>query len=245
MDLKNGITKIQLNVKESIMAKVLIVEDNRQIVEVLKKYLKHAGYEADAVYDGKSALAAFEQQHYELILLDIMLPELDGYAVCQEIRKSSIIPIIMITAKSEDADRILGLEIGADDYIVKPFSSKEVVARINALLRRIQFEKTNTKKQFTCGDILIDVASKEVTAAGNRLSLTKKEFDLLLLFVQFPKKVFTRENLLDSVWGIDYFGDPRTVDSHMKRLRAKLKAGASICHIQTIWGAGYAFEVTS
>lgn len=227
------------------MAKILIVEDNRQIVEVLKKYMLHAGYEVEAVYDGKAALEAFEKQPYALILLDIMLPELDGYGVCREIRKTSTVPIIMITAKSEDADRILGLEIGADDYIVKPFSSKEVVARVNALLRRIQFEKTNTEKRIVCEDILIELETKTVSAAGNTLSLTKKEFEMLLLFAQFPKKVFTRENLLDSVWGVDYFGDPRTVDSHMKRLRAKLKTSGSVCHIQTIWGAGYAFEVKS
>ncbi|WP_321386895.1 response regulator transcription factor [uncultured Enterococcus sp.] len=226
------------------MANVLIVEDNRQIVEVLKKYLTHAEYTVDAVYDGKHALEVFRNQSYDLILLDIMLPELDGYAVCREIRKVSTIPIIMITAKSEDADRILGLEIGADDYIVKPFSSKEVVARVNALLRRIQFEKVGTEPRLSCGDIVMEVETKEVSAAGNKLSLTKKEYEMLLLFVQFPKKVFTRENLLDSVWGVDYFGDPRTVDSHMKRLRAKLKASESVCHIQTIWGEGYAFEVS-
>lgn len=226
------------------MSKLLIVEDNRQIVEVLKKYLVHADYEVDAVYDGKHALEAFERQRYELILLDIMLPELDGYAVCREIRKGSTVPIIMITAKSEDADRILGLEIGADDYIVKPFSSKEVVARVNALLRRVQFEKASTEQRVSCGDIIIEIETKEALVAGGKLTLTKKEFDLLLLFAQFPKKVFTRENLLDSVWGIDYFGDPRTVDSHIKRLRAKLKKSASVCHVQTIWGEGYAFEVS-
>lgn len=226
------------------MSKLLIVEDNRQIVEVLKKYLVHADYEVDAVYDGKQALEAFERQHYELILLDIMLPELDGYAVCREIRKGSTVPIIMITAKSEDADRILGLEIGADDYIVKPFSSKEVVARVNALLRRVQFEKTSTEQRVSCGDLIIEIETKEVLVVGSKLTLTKKEFDLLLLFAQFPKKVFTRENLLDSVWGVDYFGDPRTVDSHIKRLRAKLKKSDSICHVQTIWGEGYAFEVS-
>lgn len=226
------------------MSKLLIVEDNRQIVEVLKKYLVHADYEVDAVYDGKQALEAFERQRYELILLDIMLPELDGYAVCREIRKGSTVPIIMITAKSEDADRILGLEIGADDYIVKPFSSKEVVARVNALLRRVQFEKTSTEQRVSYGDLIIEIETKEVLVVGSKLTLTKKEFDLLLLFAQFPKKVFTRENLLDSVWGVDYFGDPRTVDSHIKRLRAKLKKSHSVCHVQTIWGEGYAFEVS-
>ncbi|MBP1045975.1 response regulator transcription factor [Enterococcus sp. BWM-S5] len=227
------------------MPKLLIVEDNRQIVEVLKKYLIHADYEVNAVYDGKEALASFERQRYDLILLDIMLPELDGYAVCRKIRETSTVPIIMITAKSEDADRILGLEIGADDYIVKPFSTKEVVARVNALLRRVQFEKAGTDRRISYEDIRIDIETKEVAAAGSKLALTKKEFDLLLLFVQFPKKVFTRENLLDSVWGVDYFGDARTVDSHIKRLRAKLKNSDSVCHIQTIWGAGYAFEVTT
>jgi DNA-binding response OmpR family regulator len=226
------------------MSKVLIVEDNRQIVEVLKKYLTHADYEVDAVYDGKHALEVFKHQHCELILLDIMLPELDGYTVCREIRKVSTVPIIMITAKSEDADRILGLEIGADDYIVKPFSAKEVVERVNALLRRVQFEKTTTEQRVACGDLTIEIENKEAVIAGNKLVLTKKEFDLLLLFAQFPKKVFSRENLLDSVWGVDYFGDPRTVDSHIKRLRAKLKGSSSVCHIQTVWGAGYAFEVT-
>ncbi|MGC6768111.1 response regulator transcription factor [Enterococcus sp. LJL128] len=225
------------------MQKVLIIEDNRQIVDVLEKYLTQAGYGCVHVYDGAEALAAFHSDTFELVLLDIMLPNVDGYSICKKIRETSITPIIMITAKTEDADRILGLEIGADDYIVKPFSPKEVIARINALLRRIDFEKGSKEVQICYGNITIDLDTKTVFIGQQRLRLTKKEFELLVLFVKFPKKVFSRENLLDSVWGLDYFGDPRTVDSHIKRLRVKLNEGTSSCRIKTIWGAGYALEV--
>ncbi|MCB5953537.1 response regulator transcription factor [Enterococcus sp. CWB-B31] len=225
------------------MQKILIIEDNHQIVDVLEKYLQKEGYETKHIYDGKEALDLFPTEPADLILLDIMLPNVDGFTICKKIRRTSIVPIIMITAKSEDADRILGLEIGADDYIVKPFSPKEVVARIKALLRRIDFEKNTVDSALFYGNIFIDQKTKEIKIGHSKVILTKKEFELLILFLQYPKKVFTRENLLDSAWGIDYYGDPRTVDSHIKRLRVKLKTAGSSCKIKTIWGEGYALEV--
>ncbi|MCB5952956.1 response regulator transcription factor [Enterococcus sp. BWT-B8] len=225
------------------MQKILIIEDNHQIVDVLEKYLQKEGYETKHIYDGKEALDLFPTEPADLILLDIMLPNVDGFTICKKIRRTSIVPIIMITAKSEDADRILGLEIGADDYIVKPFSPKEVVARIKALLRRIDFEKNTVDSALFYGNIFIDQKTKEIKIGHSKVILTKKEFELLILFLQYPKKVFTRENLLDSAWGMDYYGDPRTVDSHIKRLRVKLKTAGSSCKIKTIWGEGYALEV--
>ncbi|MBL1229958.1 response regulator transcription factor [Enterococcus sp. BWB1-3] len=225
------------------MQKILIIEDNHQIVDVLEKYLQKEGYETKHIYDGKEALDLFPTEPADLILLDIMLPNVDGFTICKKIRRTSIVPIIMITAKSEDADRILGLEIGADDYIVKPFSPKEVVARIKALLRRIDFEKNTVDSALFYGNIFIDQKTKEIKIGHSKVILTKKEFELLILFLQYPKKVFTRENLLDSAWGMDYYGDPRTVDSHIKRLRMKLKTAGSSCKIKTIWGEGYALEV--
>ncbi|MBO0452383.1 MULTISPECIES: response regulator transcription factor [Enterococcus] len=223
--------------------KLLIIEDNTQIVDVLNRYLKEAGYETDVVYDGKDALPYFDSHPVDFILLDIMLPHVNGFEICQQIREKSTVPIIMITAKSEDADRILGLEVGADDYIIKPFSPKEVLYRIKAIMRRIDFEKESMIKQLTLGSMRLLLENRQAVVQDKELKLTKKEFELLVLFAKYPNKVFTRDNLLDTVWGYDYYGDSRTVDSHIKRLRAKLKkAGVSDWQIETVWGEGYRIE---
>lgn len=222
---------------------VLIIEDNKQIVNVLSRYLREAGYETAAIYDGQDALPYFDTHPVDFVLLDIMLPNVDGFEICQQIRAKSIVPIIMITAKSEDADRILGLEVGADDYIIKPFSPKEVLSRINAILRRIHFEKESTPKLLQLGTLQLHLDNRKAFYQAAEIRLTKKEFELLVLFASYPQKVFSRDNILDAVWGYDYYGDSRTVDSHIKRLRAKLKqAGVTACQIETVWGEGYRLE---
>lgn len=225
--------------------KILIIEDNEQIVDVLTRYLKEANYETAVVYDGKEALPYFTTHSADFILLDIMLPHVNGFEICQQIRERSTVPIIMITAKTEDADRILGLEVGADDYVIKPFSPKEVLYRIKAIMRRIDFEKGTTLKQLTLGSLRLVLESRQAFFHDQAVKLTKKEFELLVLFAKYPHKVFTRDNLLDAVWGYDYYGDSRTVDSHIKRLRAKLKdVGVTDCQIETVWGEGYRIEDT-
>lgn len=221
--------------------KILIIEDNEQIVDVLTRYLKKAEYETAVIHDGKEAFPYFEKHPVDFVLLDIMLPNVDGFTICQQIREKSTVPIIMITAKSEDADRILGLEVGADDYIIKPFSPKEVLSRIRAILRRIHFEKEPTSNQLSLGSLGLFLEKRQAIVNEQELKLTKKEFELLVLFAKYPNKVFTRDNLLDAVWGYDYYGD-----SHIKRLRAKLKkAGIADCQIETVWGEGYRIEVRS
>lgn len=226
--------------------KILIIEDNEQIVDVLTRYLNKAEYETAVIHDGKDALPYFEQNQVDFVLLDIMLPNVNGFTICQQIREKSTVPIIMITAKSEDADRILGLEVGADDYIIKPFSPKEVLSRIKAILRRIHFEKEPTITQLSLGSLRLFLEKRQAIVNEREIKLTKKEFELLVLFAKYPNKVFTRDNLLDAVWGYDYFGDSRTVDSHIKRLRAKLKkASVTDCQIETVWGEGYRIEVHS
>lgn len=226
--------------------KILIIEDNEQIVDVLTRYLNKAEYETAVIHDGKDALPYFEQNQVDFVLLDIMLPNVNGFTICRQIREKSTVPIIMITAKSEDADRILGLEVGADDYIIKPFSPKEVLSRIKAILRRIHFEKEPTITQLSLGSLRLFLEKRQAIVDEQEIKLTKKEFELLVLFAKYPNKVFTRDNLLDAVWGYDYFGDSRTVDSHIKRLRAKLKkASVADCQIETVWGEGYRIEVHS
>lgn len=215
--------------------KILIIEDNEQIVDVLKRYLNKEEYETAVIHDGKEALPYFDKHSVDFVLLDIMLPNVDGFTICQQIREKSTVPIIMITAKSEDVDRILGLEVGADDYIIKPFSPKEVLSRIKAILRRIHFEKEPSVNQLSLGSLRLFLEKRQAIVNQQEIKLTKKEFELLVLFAKYPNKVFTRDNLLDAVWGYDYYGDSRTVDSHIKRLRAKLKkAGVTDCQIETV-----------
>ncbi len=221
--------------------KILIIEDNDQLRPMLARFLVSEGYEVSEAKDGECGLDIFSKSEIELVLLDIMLPGIDGYEVCKIIRTKSMVPIIMITAKSEDHDKILGLDVGADDYIVKPFSHQEIAARIRAIMRRI--EPAYPVKKSTVG---LEVSSKlyEVALFNESIHLTKKEFELLHHFTEYPNQLFSRDHLLDSVWGMDYYGDFRTVDSHIKRLREKLKTSNSVnWQIKTIWGKGYLFEV--
>lgn len=220
---------------------ILVVDDNEQIVDILSQYIKKEGWPMLAAKTGEEALALFDAAEPSLILLDIMLPGLDGLEVCRRIRRVSSVPILMITAKDEDADRILGLDIGADDYIVKPFSPGEVMARIRAVLRRIP--AAAEKEMLVIGELSIHLPSLSVTLSGHKLNLTRREVELLYTLAASPGRVFTRDNLLTIVWGYEFAGNYRAVDSHIKRLRAKLDAYPhDTFTIATVWGAGYKFE---
>ena len=219
---------------------ILVVDDNAQIVDILSQYIKKEGWPMLAAKTGEEAIALFDAAEPSLILLDIMLPGLDGLEVCRRIRRVSSVPILMITAKDEDADRILGLDIGADDYIVKPFSPGEVMARIRAVLRRIPAAE---KEMLVIGELSIHLPSLSVTLSGHKLNLTRREVELLYTLAASPGRVFTRDNLLTIVWGYEFAGNYRAVDSHIKRLRAKLDAYPhDTFTIATAWGAGYKFE---
>ena len=224
------------------MYRILIADDNKQITNILSSYAKNEGYTPIVAKDGKEALEIFRNDKIDICLLDVMMPILDGFELCRTIRKESNVPIIMVTAKGEDYERIMGLDIGADDYIVKPFSPAEVMARVRVVMRRLDL-KIQTKNSVTYGNLTVDLDNYTVKIDETYIALTKKEIELLWTFVTNPDKVFSRDNLLDSLWGFDYFGDTRTVDSHIKRLRAKLDA---VKHpdwdIKTIWGVGYKFE---
>ncbi|MBO0470897.1 response regulator transcription factor [Enterococcus sp. DIV0242_7C1] len=227
------------------MKKILIVDDHQQITEVLKEYVLKEGFTPVIVSNGQEALNAFYKHTIELILLDVMLPVLDGFEVCKKIRETSNVPIIMITAKGEDYHRIMGLDIGADDYIVKPFSPSEVMARIRAILRRIERTEENQQSMayLTYDNLALYLEEKKVTIEQKEILLTKRELELLWLLLSHREKVFSRDNLLDSLWGIDYYGDARTVDTHIKRLRAKLdEVPHPQWEIATVWGQGYKFE---
>ena len=228
------------------MEHILIVDDNKDITEVLATYVAGEGYEPVVAYDGIQAYHMFRECNPSLILLDIMMPGMDGNAVCQKIRAESDVPIIIITAKGEDYDRIMGLDNGAYDYVVKPFSPSEVMARVRAILRRRGSSGSKIEnKVITAGDLTVNMETNAVYIAGEKVTLSKKEVETMWILVSNPSKVFTRDNLLDSLWGQDYFGDSRTVDSHIKRLRAKLdKFSHPNWEIKTIWGLGYKFEFT-
>ncbi len=220
---------------------ILVVDDNEQIVDILSQYIKKEGWPMLAARTGEEALDLFDAAGPSLILLDIMLPGIDGLEVCRRIRRVSSVPILMITAKDEDADRILGLDIGADDYIVKPFSPGEVMARIRAVLRRIP--AAEEKETLVVGELSIHLPSLSVALSGHKLNLTRREVELLYTLASAPGRVFTRDNLLTMVWGYEFLGNYRAVDSHIKRLRAKLDAYPHESFaIATVWGAGYKFE---
>ena len=220
---------------------ILVVDDNEQIVDILSQYIKKEGWPMLAARTGEEALDLFDAAGPSLILLDIMLPGIDGLEVCRRIRRVSSVPILMITAKDEDADRILGLDIGADDYIVKPFSPGEVMARIRAVLRRIP--AAEEKETLVVGKLSIHLPSLSVALSGHKLNLTRREVELLYTLASAPGRVFTRDNLLTMVWGYEFLGNYRAVDSHIKRLRAKLDAYPHESFaIATVWGAGYKFE---
>lgn len=223
---------------------ILIADDHEDILEILQRYVNKEGYSPILAHDGEEAILKFKECNPVLILLDVMMPKIDGFEVCRQIRDTSNVPIIMITAKGEDGDRIMGLDIGADDYIVKPFSPAEVMARIRAVLRRIDVLEEETKDIIRLPGLEIDISSYEVMVNGENVNLTKKEIEILWLLAGNPGKVFSRDNLLDRVWGYDYFGDARTVDTHIKRLRSKIDFSQSLnWDIKTIWGVGYKFEI--
>ena len=236
---------INKTVKDKKMYNVLIADDNLQIVSILKEYCKKNNFNVTLAHDGEEILEKIRNNKFDIVLLDIMMPKKNGFDVCKEVRTFSNVPIIMITARGEDFERIMGLETGADDYIVKPFSPGEVIARIHAILRRvIPNENINQEKIFSYDNLTINLSDFTVKINDENISLTKKEIELLWLLSTNRNKVFTRENLLDSIWGYDYFGDSRTVDSHIKRLRAKLdNYEHETWNIKTIWGVGYKFDI--
>ncbi len=225
------------------MAKrILLVDDEPLILKGLKFSLEQDGYETDTAADGEEALAKMRAGGYDIVLLDVMLPKLSGIEVCQTIRETSNIPIIMLTAKGEDMDKILGLEYGADDYMTKPFNILEVKARIKSILRRAGAAPEAPKFELAAGDIAINIGNRSVTAHGEVVNLTVKEFDLLQLFMNNPGRVYSRDELLETVWGFDYLGDVRTVDVHIRRLREKIeKDSTKPIYIMTKWGVGYYF----
>ena len=236
---------INKTVKDKKMYNVLIADDNLQIVSILKEYCKKNNFNVTLAHEGEEILEKIRNNKFEIVLLDIMMPKKNGFDVCKEVRTFSNVPIIMITARGEDFERIMGLETGADDYIVKPFSPGEVIARIHAILRRvIPSENISQEKIFSYDNLTINLSDFTVKINDENISLTKKEIELLWLLSTNRNKVFTRENLLDSIWGYDYFGDSRTVDSHIKRLRAKLdNYEHESWNIKTIWGVGYKFDI--
>lgn len=225
------------------MAKrILLVDDEPLILKGLKFSLEQDGYETDTAADGEEALAKMRNGGYDIVLLDVMLPKLSGIEVCQNIRETSNVPIIMLTAKCEDMDKILGLEYGADDYMTKPFNILEVKARIKSILRRTGAAPEAPKLELTVRDITINIGNRSVVAHGEPVNLTVKEFDLLQLFMNNPGKVYSRDELLETIWGFDYLGDVRTVDVHIRRLREKIeKDSTKPAYIMTKWGVGYYF----
>lgn len=221
---------------------ILVVEDDHNISDLIHMYLVKEGFDVRIAGDGGRAIEEFGKQKFDLILLDIMLPVMDGWAVCAKIRESSKVPIIMLTAKGEVMDRIQGLEMGADDYIVKPFEMKELIARINAVLRRTEIP-VDTSKRLSFDKLTIDLDSYALVVDGKRVDTPPKELELLYHLASTPNRVYTRNQLLDEVWGFDYFGDSRTVDVHVKRLRDKLDGVSEKWTLKTVWGVGYKFEV--
>ena len=223
--------------------KILVVDDDKNICELLRLYVEKEGFQVILAYDGRRALELSESENPDLILLDIMLPELDGWQVCREIRKKSQVPIIMLTAKGEVFDKVLGLELGADDYVVKPFEAKEVVARIKAVLRRSGKTEGPEIKEVKYDKLSINLTNYELRVNGVQVDTPPKEMELIYHLASNPNRVFTRDQLLDEVWGFDYYGDSRTVDVHIKRLREKLEGVSDKWDLKTVWGVGYKFEV--
>ncbi len=227
--------------------KILIVDDDNNIAELIALYLTKECFETRIVNDGEQALKEVETFHPNLILLDLMLPGMDGYQVCREIRHTSDVPIIMLSAKAETFDKVLGLELGADDYIIKPFDTKELVARVRAVLRRFHVKPAPAPSNEKCvsyPELTINLTNYSVTYMGRQIDMPPKELELLYFLASSPNQVFTREQLLDHIWGYEYIGDTRTVDVHIKRLREKIKDHPNWA-IATVWGIGYKFEVKS
>ena len=224
--------------------KILVVDDDKNICELLRLYIEKEGYQTVLAHDGKQALAVFEEEKPSLIILDVMMPELDGWQVCREIRKTSDVPIIMLTAKGETFDKVVGFELGADDYVVKPFDSKEIVARIKAVLRRTGPKSSVSDiKEVSYDKLIVNLTRYELKVDGKIVDTPPKELELLYHLASNPNRVYTRDQLLDEVWGFEYYGDSRTVDVHIKRLREKLEDVSPQWSLKTVWGVGYKFEV--
>ena len=221
---------------------ILVVEDDRNISDLIRMYLEKEGFDVRIAYDGGKAVEEYDRQAPDMVLLDIMLPVMDGWSVCAHIREKAKTPIIMLTAKSEVNDRITGLEMGADDYLVKPFEMKELMARINAVLRRSEIPD-DTRKRLVFDKLEINLDSYELLVDGKKVDTPPKELELLYHLASTPNRVYTRNQLLDEVWGFDYYGDSRTVDVHVKRLREKLEGASDKWALKTVWGVGYKFEV--
>ncbi|MBE6887804.1 MAG: response regulator transcription factor [Ruminococcaceae bacterium] len=227
--------------------KILIVDDDRNICELLRLYLEKEGYETQLAHDGETAVAIHDETDIDLVLLDVMMPRVDGWEACRRMRAKKDTPIIMLTAKGETFDKVLGLELGADDYIVKPFDTKEVVARIKAVLRRTgrtaQSRTESHEGELTFDNLVVNITKYELKVNGEVVDTPPKEMELLYYLAKNPNKVFTRDALLDEVWGFEYYGDSRTIDVHIKRLREKLEGVSDKWSLKTVWGVGYKFEV--
>ena len=222
--------------------KILIADDDKNICELLRLYLTKEGYQTVMAYDGNAAVQAFEEHQPALVLLDVMMPGMDGWEVCRKIRAVSDTPVIMLTAKGETFDKVLGLELGADDYVVKPFDTKEVVARIKAVLRRCSGSSKNKDGVIRYDNLSLDMSRYELKVRGKVVEAPPKELELLSYLASHPNRVFTRDQLLDEVWGFEYYGDSRTIDVHIKRLREKLEGASDEWGLKTVWGVGYKFE---
>ena len=225
------------------MTKVLVVDDEKLIVKGIRFSLEQDNMEVDCAYDGEEAMSKAKEKEYDVILLDVMLPKADGFEVLQTVREFSEVPVIMLTAKGDDMDKILGLEYGADDYITKPFEMKEVLARIEAVLRRSGNSVEKKANKLVFDRLIIDMDAFELTVDGKKIDTPPKEMELLFHLASSPNRVYTRNQLLDEVWGFDYFGDSRTVDVHVKRLREKVENVSDQWALKTVWGVGYKFEV--
>lgn len=224
--------------------KALICDDDVNIAELLKLYMEKDGYEVCVANDGKRALASYDTFQPDIVLLDVMMPGMDGWQVCREIRQKGQTPVIMITAKGETFDKVLGLELGADDYIVKPFDMKEVLARVKAVLRRFVKEEPKAGKEVKLDKLYINMENYELRIDGKKMEVPPKEMELLYYLASNPNRVFTRDQLLDAVWGFEYFGDSRTVDVHIKRIREKVEGVSDQWSLKTVWGVGYKLETT-
>ncbi len=223
---------------------ILIADDDANICELVRLYLEKEGYETVICFNGERALEIVKEGNIDLAILDIMMPKADGVTVCREIRKESKMPVIMLTAKGETFDKVLCLELGADDYVVKPFEGKELVARVKAVLRRTSpQEKENEEKSVSYENITINLTNYELVINGSSMDIPPKELELLYFLASHPNRVFTREQLLEDVWGFDYYGDSRTVDVHVKRLREKIEGVSQKWQLKTVWSVGYKFEV--
>ena len=223
--------------------KIMVVDDDGNICELLRLYLEKEGFETVTVSDGAKAVELFDTEKPDLMLLDVMMPKLDGWQVCREIRKKSQCPIIMITAKGEVFDKVLGLDLGADDYVVKPFETKEVIARIKAVLRRSGISESKKERKVEYDGLYINMENYELRVRGKVVDTPPKEMELIYHLASNPNRVYTRDQLLDEVWGFEYYGDSRTVDVHVKRLREKLDGVSDQWTLKTVWGVGYKFEV--